>query len=63
METIEYEIYERIKLSDFIFELMSEEIPAKMQEPAMRQLENLTLRKVNENNSGLKKWSKKTNFR
>ena len=30
-------------------ELISEEIPAKMQAPAMRQLEALTLKKVNEN--------------
>ena len=30
-------------------ELISEEIPAKMQAPAMRQLEILTLKKVNEN--------------
>ena len=30
-------------------ELISEEIPAKMQAPAMRQLEVLTLKKVNEN--------------
>ena len=30
-------------------ELISEEIPAKMQAPAMRQLESLTLKKVNEN--------------
>ena len=30
-------------------ELISEEIPAKMQGPAMRQLEILTLKKVNEN--------------
>jgi glycyl-tRNA synthetase beta chain len=38
-------------LSDFIFELISEEIPAKMQKPAMRQLENLTANKVS--SSGL----------
>ena len=36
-------------MSDFILELISEEIPAKMQAPAMRQLEILTLKKVNEN--------------
>ncbi len=36
-------------MSDFILELISEEIPAKMQAPAMRQLEVLTLKKVNEN--------------
>ena len=36
-------------MNDFIFELISEEIPAKMQAPAMRQLEILTLKKVNEN--------------
>ena len=30
-------------------ELISEEIPAKMQAPAMRQLKVLTLKKVNEN--------------
>ena len=30
-------------------ELISEEIPAKMQAPAMRQIEILTLKKVNEN--------------
>ena len=30
-------------------ELISEEIPAKMQAPALRQLEALTLKKVNEN--------------
>ena len=33
-------------MNDFIFELISEEIPAKMQKPAMRQLENLTIKKV-----------------
>ena len=36
-------------MSDFILELISEEIPAKMHAPAMRQLEVLTLKKVNEN--------------
>ena len=36
-------------MSDFILELISEEIPAKMQAPAMRQLEALTLEKVGEN--------------
>ena len=36
-------------MSDFIFELLSEEIPAKMQAPAMRQLENSALRKFDEN--------------
>ena len=36
-------------MSDFIFELLSEEIPAKMQAPAMHQLETLILKKVNEN--------------
>ena len=36
-------------MSDFILELISEEIPAKMQATAMRQLEVLTLKKVNEN--------------
>jgi len=36
-------------LNDFILELISEEIPAKMQAPAMRQLESLTLKKVGEN--------------
>ncbi len=36
-------------MSDFILELISEEIPAKMQAPAMRQLEILTFKKVNEN--------------
>ena len=36
-------------MSDFILELISEEIPAKMQAPAMRQIEILTLKKVNEN--------------
>ncbi|MDC3090701.1 glycine--tRNA ligase subunit beta, partial [Paracoccaceae bacterium] len=38
-------------MSDFIFELISEEIPAKMQAPAMLQLETSTLKKVDE--SGL----------
>ncbi len=36
-------------MNDFILELISEEIPAKMQAPAMRQLESLTLKKVGEN--------------
>ena len=36
-------------MSDFIFELLSEEIPAKMQAPAMRQLETATLKKIDEN--------------
>ncbi len=36
-------------MNDFILELISEEIPAKMQAHAMRQLEVLTLKKVNEN--------------
>ncbi len=38
-------------MSDFIFELISEEIPAKMQATAMRQLETSTLKKIDE--SGL----------
>ena len=49
MEAIKYQVHERIELSDFILELISEEIPAKMQVPAMRQLESLTLKKVSEN--------------
>ncbi|MDC3081284.1 glycine--tRNA ligase subunit beta [Paracoccaceae bacterium] len=36
-------------MSDFIFELISEEIPAKMQASAMRQLETATIKKVDEN--------------
>ena len=36
-------------MNDFILELISEEIPAKMQAPAMRQLEISTLKKVNDN--------------
>ena len=48
-------IYERLELSDFILELISEEIPAKMQVPAMRQLEALTLKKVGENGILVKK--------
>ena len=36
-------------MNDFILELISEEIPAKMQTPAIRQLERLTLKKVGEN--------------
>ena len=36
-------------MSDFIFELISEEIPAKMQAPAMCQLQALTLKKISEN--------------
>ncbi len=49
MEATKYQVYERIELNDFILELVSEEIPAKMQTPAMRQLESLTLKKVGEN--------------
>ncbi len=49
MEAIKHQVYERIELSDFILELISEEIPAKMQASAMRQLETLTLKKVGEN--------------
>ncbi len=37
-------------------ELISEEIPAKMQAPAMRQLEILTLKKVNENGLTVEEW-------
>ena len=36
-------------MNDFILELISEEIPAKMQAAAMRQLKSLTLKKVGEN--------------
>ena len=36
-------------MSDFIFELISEEIPAKMQVPAMHQLEKLIFKKIGEN--------------
>ena len=49
MEAIKHQVYERIELSDFILELISEEIPAKMQASAMRQLETLTFKKVGEN--------------
>ncbi|MFL2800390.1 MAG: glycine--tRNA ligase subunit beta [Paracoccaceae bacterium] len=44
-------------MNDFILELISEEIPAKMQAPAMHQLESLTLKKVGENGLMVEKMS------